>query len=251
MNLNKCAVVTVCIGDYAKQMARITHPRLGAYAARVDADFLVLRSAHPLGPFYSRYQIRDLLQQYNRVLYVDTDVIVTDDCPDLFKLVPADMFGAFNEGIGNSREDVIEKVQAVCGDIGWRETYINSGVMVISREHQNVFDLSRGNYQGDEYFEQTQTNYNLQSLKIPLFDFGKRFNYFAASMKDGRLRISPSRFKAYMIHYAGMPGMSRQRLGLMARDERIFRMIDIGILSRRTIVAYSYVVEAFRRILVR
>ena len=249
MNVNKCAVVTVCIGDYAKQMARITHPRLGTYAARMEADFVVLRSAHPLGPFYSRYQVRDLLQQYNRVLYIDTDVIVTADCPNLFELVPVDMFGAYNEGQDQPREANIRKVQEVCGDIGWHDSYINSGVMMISREHRDVFDLDRGSYQGDEYYEQTQTNYNLHALKIPLFDFGRHFNYFAASVSNGKLRISPTRFKAFMVHYAGMPGMQRQRLGLMARDERIFRLIDLGIFSRQLVVAYAYVVEAFRRLL--
>ncbi len=252
MNTNKYAVVTVCSGDFATKMAQITHPRIAAYAARLDADFLVLRSQHPLGPFYSRYQVRDLLDQYNRILYIDTDVIVAEDCPDLFKLVPANMFGAYDEGREHPRAENIRKVQDACGDIGWREGYINSGVMVMSREHRDVFDLSRGNFQGDEYFEQTQTNYNIHALNIPVFDLGRVFNMFAAVERDGRMRITPQRFKAFMIHYAGLPGLPRQRLGLMARDERFVRFfIENKIFSRATLVAYSYVVEMIRRFVFR
>jgi nitrite reductase/ring-hydroxylating ferredoxin subunit len=247
VNASKNAVVTVCIGDYANKMAAITHSRIAAYAARVGADFLVLRSVHPLGPFYTRFQIRELLESFQRLIYVDTDVIVAADCPNLFEKVSEEKFGAYDEGRDQSREGVIRKVQESCGDIGWRQGYINTGVMVISRLHRDVFDLRRGNYQGDEYYEQTQTNYNLQSLKIPIHDLGRSFNCFAASLREDRLRISPSRFRAYMVHYAGLPGMPGRRMALMHRDERIFRMIETGLLPKSMAVAVSYVMEGMRR----
>ena len=88
------AVVTVAIGAEFREIAALTHPFMEGYASRIGADFVSLhRQAE--NPYLEKLRLGDYLGLYERVLFLDTDVIVRLDCPDLFQLVPADCFGAW------------------------------------------------------------------------------------------------------------------------------------------------------------
>lgn len=247
--LRRC-VVTVCMGSFAEQMAEISHPRLHAYATRIGAEFVVLRTAPVDCPFYARYQIHGLLNDYERVISIDSDMLVAGDCPDLFKLVPEDHLGAFVEGRYHDRQPYIDKIQARYGDIGWRNFYFNAGLLVVSRGQREIYNFDHGRYDGDEFTDQTQINFNVQKLGIKVFDVGRQFNYFAAVVDHNRLRRSPGRFSANIIHYAGMPRMPQQRLRLMRGDFWIFdRLIDPHRVPRRVVVAAATLSESLRRML--
>lgn len=44
-------------------------------------------------PHYEKFQIYNLLKEYDRIIYVDIDVIINETCPDLFQIVPEKDFG--------------------------------------------------------------------------------------------------------------------------------------------------------------
>ena len=87
----KKALVTIASGEYFLRMAALTHPTLRAYAERIGADFIHWSdtSGHAI-PEYKKLDVAGLLDIYDRVLYVDTDVIIRDDAPDVFDIVPTD-----------------------------------------------------------------------------------------------------------------------------------------------------------------
>jgi hypothetical protein len=211
------AVVTIAVGQGFGEMAALTHPGISAYARRIGADFVSLNApsqnapslnapslnAPCAAPHFQKFRLASLLDLYDRILYMDTDIVVTDGCPDIFEVVPEDAFGAWfpNPMIPGRFADRIARVQEVLGDIGWRENYFNSGVMVVSRLHQPIFE-NPGDY-ADDFFEQTQLNYRVQKGRYRTVDIGYRWNHTSAVYTERRLQ-------SHFIHYAGwahIPGL--------------------------------------------
>lgn len=191
------AVVTLCIGDGFDEMAALTRGRIQDYAASMGADYIEIRQ--PLVglpyPHFEKFQMYGMFERYQRLLYLDTDMVITRDCPDLFKIVPEEAFGAYFCHHHTDMHDAsIIECQKHIGDIGWSRTYFNSGVMLASRAHREVFRLAGAIYLG--FYEQTQLNYNVQREKLPIFDIGYRFNHFS-------VYESIKRLSSYIIHYAG------------------------------------------------
>jgi lipopolysaccharide biosynthesis glycosyltransferase len=190
------AVITVTIGEEFHRIAAITHPLIAFYARRIGADFVVLQGAASQ-PWFEKFRLYDFLGLYERVLFLDTDVIVQPTCPNLFDRVPAERFGAWLASRHYSRFDPqIARIQQVLPDLGWRGDYFNSGVMVVSRCHRDAFSKSI-EYE-DEYPDQTLLNYRVQRLRYPIEDIGYRFNH--TRLVDG----GAGRFASHIIHYAGV-----------------------------------------------
>jgi hypothetical protein len=73
----KKALVTIAAGEYFARMAALTHPTLRAYADKVGADFIVWSdvSGYKIAE-YKKMEVGALLDVYDRVLCVDTDIII-------------------------------------------------------------------------------------------------------------------------------------------------------------------------------
>ncbi len=133
---------------------------MAGYASRIGADFVSLhRQAE--NPYLEKLRLGDYLGLYERILFLDTDVIVRPDCPDLFQLVPADCFGAWIASDHSPRFDrEIEQLQQHLGNLGWQKTCFNSGVMVVPRQHREAFAPVNASYH--EPFDQGLLNYRVQ-----------------------------------------------------------------------------------------
>ena len=82
-------ILAVITYDDYKLLAAITHPTLEAYAERIGAKFIVL----------GKSEIHKLLQyDYERIILVDSDLIIRPDTPSLFDVVPEGWVGAYNYG---------------------------------------------------------------------------------------------------------------------------------------------------------
>jgi len=199
--MNK-AVVTLCIGEEWKRMASLTHPTIKSYANRIDADFIVINNpVFNIDPGFEKFQIANILEHYNRVIFLDTDIIVRSFCPDLFDIVPERDIGAFIESnymFWSEEVDqraAIRGMQEQLGDISWNKDYCNTGVLVVSKRHAPIFDINHG--QVVHLHEQTQLNYNIKKLGFWVHDIGLRFN------KMDLVNPGAERFEAYIMHYAG------------------------------------------------
>ncbi|MDF5720718.1 MAG: glycosyltransferase [Rhizonema sp. PD37] len=177
------AVVTLCIGEEYK-LGEVTHPLLKAYAEKLGADFIIidkpklnLNYVH-----FEKYQIYDLLENYERIIFLDTDIIVNPKCPNLFELVPEYQFGAFVVSKHTYFHDgAVKDIQKVLGDIGWKREYFNSGVMVVSKCHREVFKKSNELLiwasEKRAFLDQTLLNYHVQKQGIPIYDIGYQLNH--------------------------------------------------------------------------
>jgi len=173
-------VLTICIGAHYQSIAAITHQSIGVYATKIGADFMVITDQQHLSPHWEKFRIFDLLNRYDRILYIDTDVLITHDCPDLFKIVPNDMIGAFNEGQYFDRK---------------YKNYYNAGVMVIPRCRKDIFikpEAEQGNIY--TFFEQDFINDRINSRGYPVYNLSHKFNKMDFIQAPG-----------YIIHKAGNP----------------------------------------------
>src|SRR3989344_7906914 len=93
----RTALFTICIGDFYTKLSKVTHPTIKNYAQKIGADFIVkTETSFPL-PHYAKFEIAKLLETYDRVLYLDTDILVSPDTPNIFDIVPQDCVGMLDE----------------------------------------------------------------------------------------------------------------------------------------------------------
>jgi alpha-N-acetylglucosamine transferase len=106
-------VVTLAIDDAMADLAVLTLPGQRAYAQRLNAEHRILTQPR-IGagsPYYEIFRLYELLGDYDRVLYLDLDVLVRTDTPNLFDQVPPGFLGAFFESRLVDRSEPIRQIQ--------------------------------------------------------------------------------------------------------------------------------------------
>jgi hypothetical protein len=228
-------VVTASVGANFSEMGRITQPLMQRYAGRCGADFFVI--AEPLlaqrvglPPRYEKFQLYDLLERYERVLFLDNDILVSPDAPNVFDLVPDGVFAASSEETFSRVRLDIELTQQALGAIDWRSPYFNTGVMVASAGHRPLFDPVREELLQWNTFsmadaryhpageDQAYLNYLINAHAVPFQDLGYRFNHTRVRTDTHR------RFHSHFIHYAGPSGFRYgARLDQMRKDAALLQ----------------------------
>lgn len=202
-------LVTTTADKNIRDMTDLTHPIIKTFAEKWDADFLVLdKDADcdvPMGKIHYRImELYNLLDKYDRIVQLDSDILIMPTCPNLFELVPYNEIGAIFEDIGSrraNRRNRIMKVQFEWGMIGWKQRYINTGVFVVSRPHKEIFRKFEGQYWTHLGFDCIHLSYQIHRLGLKVFELSYKFNHM--SMFSEPWHGSPSRFGSYIIHYAG------------------------------------------------
>lgn len=195
--------------DKYKAIADLTHPIMQGFAKQWDADFLVLNrdadcADRQSKALYRIMDIYDLLKEYDRVMNIDSDIVINKNCPNLFEMVPNDKIGVVFEDKGSrckDRRQRIARVQIAWGDIGWRKGYINIGTLLVSRLHREIFKKGAGRYWKSLGYCDVHLGYHIHRLGFEIYELDWRFNHmsiFSESWNGG-----PSRFDSYIIHYAG------------------------------------------------
>ena len=199
-------VLTISVGDAYEKMSAITHPSIRKYAEKIGADFINIneKKISKTTPHWEKFQIFDLLSKYKRILYLDTDLVVREDCPNLFHEVIDGKLGMFNEApfTDRSKELLID----VCRQYGvtlesWNGKYFNSGVMVISRRHKNLF--KKPEREVFNFYEQSYLNMMIAKEDIYMHELDYKFNRMTCMDRF----TGEERHNSYIIHYAGYPSL--------------------------------------------
>jgi alpha-N-acetylglucosamine transferase len=215
----KTAIVTLCIGEFYEKMGEVTHPMFSAYADKIGADFIVLKedkinrevnknaneNTDQKSPIfcYEKFQIGELLDMYDRVCFLDTDMIMHPDTPNIFDVVPIDMVGLVDETPLGYDTKFIEFLKEnfpeylnIWIEEKHRKCY-NTGVLVCSQMHKSLFTVPEvliNHYQEQSYL-------NLQIIKEKVLVFELPYQYNRMIYMD--LIIPEHRLKSYIVHYAG------------------------------------------------
>lgn len=200
--MKSIAVVSGAFGERYVRMAEATYPTMKAYASRIGAEFIALKdrtfdgraSAH-----WEKLQLGGLLGTFERVLWLDADVAVRDDAPDILADIPEDVLGAWDEApygpwdyAGFIREwDRL----AGGGATPYPGFHFNTGVMALGRAHRALFDAPPSFPGYELLWDQGWLNYRLARMKTRYVDIGHRLNH---------MFISPgNRIESFIIHYCG------------------------------------------------
>jgi len=192
-----------------KAMTDITHPLIQSYCKKIGADFKVLAqdSECKEGKRKNHYRItaiKELLEEYDRVLSIDSDVVINKTCPDIFKETPEDCIGTIFEDKGSraaARHSRISKIQGVYGDVGWRTGYINTGVFVVSKNHKNIFNSINDSFWLGEGEDDVHIGFNIHKLNLKIHELSFKWNHM--TMFSEGWNNCADRFSSFIIHYAG------------------------------------------------
>ena len=201
----KYLVATIAHGEKYERIAEITHPTIKAYADNIGADFIVINERSISGEYihFEKFQIYDLLVKYERIIFIDTDVIVRDDTPNLFNIVPPTKLGAFNEGFLDRGPALTVICQRYGQELGadWNGSYYNTGVLVVSRMHRPLFKLPDNQIVIGDFYEQDYINMMIYLSKAVMHPLEYKFNRMSSIDKF----VGENRHASYIIHYAGCP----------------------------------------------
>jgi len=219
------AVVSLSIGEKFDPVMRATFPHMRRYAEKIGADFIALTEPKLFlcEPHYEMFRLFDLWDSYEQIVFVDADILIRQEAADIFAEVPPDKLGVFNEGryVCNLFEE--EKAMRQCGAIDWqRGVYYNSGVIVASYLHRDLFARPEEDELICSLAEQTTFNYRVIRDSYPVHELPVRFNcmsYCGAEMT-----------RADFIHFAGggffMHDREGKRLGKKQQILRYSRTMD-------------------------
>lgn len=254
-------ITTVAIGEKGQKWADITHPWIRRYAESCGADFFSLSgsSLHNLWPGFSKLLLGRLLEDYDRLIYVDSDILISPNAPNLFDLVPIDNVGATRidhltpheaPAVANGWiKNDIKLTQLMFGQAGWSDTYYNSGTLVFSKAHREIFeralncakewhtvptDTSLETFR--VFADQSLFNYWTQALQFNVFDIGHAFNHTPA------FNLRNHRYESHFYHYV--------RLRPHRRGDRVRQLrIDSWILNHPMLHSFLAEHPKFARII--
>lgn len=205
--MQKLAVVTRA-NDKITEMIKLTHPILQAYALKCGAEFKVLSDSEYHHPHWRILRFWDIFETYDRILSIDTDVLIQPNCPNLFEIVPENMIGSVLEDKGTrqlNRRGRIESIQEKLGNVKWSEGYINTGVFVVSKQHRDIFKVPIGadlTQIGDDLGQDDIfLGHQIHRLGHLVQELPFQFNHM--TMFSEEWNNNASRFDSYIIHYAG------------------------------------------------
>jgi lipopolysaccharide biosynthesis glycosyltransferase len=145
------------------------------YCTRIGADFYVIDKAlHPdTSPHWFRYWIFDLKPGYDRYLYIDTDVLVKWNAPNIFEEnKPGSIYAVHDNGGLRWIWDGIEAYKNMFPGVilDW-DTYFNSGMLLQYRDtHKKGHDQTIFNY----FLAYAEEKVELISGKWNLFHMNRR-----------------------------------------------------------------------------
>jgi hypothetical protein len=199
----RLAIASMCFGDFNK-LAAITLPSITAYAARIGADFLMFGRKLHKHIHYEKFQIHDLYDYYDRVLWMDCDIIIHPQAPSIFETVPENQIAAFNE-LPN-HEAAKKLIIRACAQLGLPvvepPAYYNSGALLTSKQHRWLFAAPE-QVIDSPYPEQDHLNLRIITSGATVYSLPWQWNCMEHYQKGEYWK------HAYFIHYSNRPLQDR------------------------------------------
>jgi len=227
----KQLIATAVIGKDHEKIAALTLPSIALYAERMGADFRIItellpeHSQRPI--FFVKFWIGKLLEDYDEVLWLDCDAIVSRNAPSIFEKAKG-CFAAYPES------EVVPERLAMFKDY-WviikghpmpqpeADKYFNSGITVIPKTARSIFanpnllevDLTIKACKINSRFFWDQSYCNMK-----IFEGATTTVWLAENWN--MIHISPNWAKrteiAHIIHYAGHRKEDPETIRIIKQD---------------------------------
>ena len=213
----KTALCTIRIGE--RDYFHMTEHAMKAYAKKVGADYIAMTEctvkvagvedlSNKEKACLQKLAIEPLFDRYDRILYLDADVLILPDAPDIFEAYPDSSASyLWNEGIDMDRSNFVKQVCDThevspdwASDHG-RPVYYNAGVMLLSKASSVLKNISADEMiwaiQHDRCFDQCFLNLLIQTEKRPVRSLSTLYNFTEVSQD------THGKHEAHFIHFAG------------------------------------------------
>lgn len=190
-------------GEKYRRYAEVSFPLLQKYAQKCGADFYTKYQENPKHDYigYQKWDYVNFLNYYDRILHIDTDMIVRENTPNLFDIVAPNEFGAVDEhqfASPSIEQPYVDRYQDLINYAGpdfSPKFYINVGMFLFSAEHYHLFDTVD---KAPFYKEQTVLNYLLHYHRVKMKLLDPKFNFMSIMENHGL-----DKKDAHIVHYAG------------------------------------------------
>jgi lipopolysaccharide biosynthesis glycosyltransferase len=213
----KKLVLSVSIGN--RPFTKYTLKTIEEYAYKIKADYKLISEYKvpeeyndiPIGRngntvyLVKLLVVQDYLKIYDRIIFLDDSCIVNTDYPNLFDIVPYNFLGANNEGVlewptaATKTIDLFNRSN-LPKNILTKHDYINTGILVISKHHSelfsknNILSLGKKKFFANAWPEQTYMNYVLSAFTIPVFYLPHHFNRMSVHKERLEERVNYSNY---------------------------------------------------------
>jgi lipopolysaccharide biosynthesis glycosyltransferase len=216
------AVVVVSIGR--DKFLQYAQPTLEDYCQKYGLALEIITTAqYKLGikqgynyGTFEKFQVNKFTDKYDRILRLDSDVIITPKCPNVFDIVDEDSVGVVFEDEGRRqplRRAELRKIQDQLGELNWHKYYFNSGVVVSSKRHKAMYEFDEKDLEIvrtknlGSFKEQSYLNWKTRKLGFLMHNLGYRFNHLSMFTELGH-----DRKKSCIIHYAGAQDVKEKNM---------------------------------------
>jgi len=220
--MNSKLLICTRADDRIKSWTDLTHPRIKRLAEKCGADFCILDSEQPLSTHYRILDLYDLFEKYDRILHLDSDMIVLNRCPDPFKEVPEDKIGTIYEDLGSRSDDRhlrIQEIQHQFGTVGWTDGYINTGFFMTSKMHRDMFRPIDGQFWQGFGWDDVHLGYQIHRLGFQVYEMHWKWNAMGMFFEDWNGRPDKFTFGVNIMHYAGH-GSTKEGIAKKAEEIR-------------------------------
>jgi hypothetical protein len=187
------------------------------YAWRWGMQYVVIDSARfharpnrwrkrRVGLHFEKFQVRELLERFERVVYLDADVVPTVHAPDILQQVPEGAWGCVAEPQGANDFKFAEELARLQRRLGKvrelsRHRYFNAGVLVFDRAHADIWRWCPEEVVAGRWPEQSLLNYRIARDGVTVRYLDTVFNL--TPLSSTRWADEGQRHGAAFIHYAG------------------------------------------------
>lgn len=217
-------IITVAAGQKAWDLLELTGPQMKRYAEKCGADFhAITNNLYPEYPLANKFRLKNLVTNYQRVLFLDVDVWVRASAADLF----APMWGIPTSGLVMIHEDhpyITDKTWIESDrDLTARQQQVepvpmrllNTGVVLFDGSQSDIWTPPPLPFAIRHIAEQTWVEFNLAKSKYPVALLGTEYN--TQWWFPNFTQLEPT---AHFVHLADCPHEERiYRFRKYARDE--------------------------------
>lgn len=219
-------ILTAYSGEHGRDLAAITRDRIGDYAHKCKAEYLLLYPPDMTFPelMLAKMEfVKSTIERGHRVLWIDGDILIRADSPNLFDIVPVGSFGAVNEGALGSYDQLKfrnDHIVQTCREEGLQipqtnSRYFNCGMFMAEPLHAMIFE-KRYAFSHHDWCEQSVVNARLMLGDYKICSLPECFNRFVYWGAKPRLYEEIS----YFLHYAGAPSKEQKLIDMQTMSRR-------------------------------
>jgi hypothetical protein len=224
-------LITVRVDENIKGYCEYTIPIIKKKAKEWGADYKALTENKYIDwgdhKFHFRIlEIGNLLDEYDVVLNLDADILITEHCPNPFNVLPLDKINTIYEDVSSrmgDRRSKIKTVQDKFGDIGWKVGYINSGFIMFPKSSKNIFREINGKLWTGWGSDDVHLGYTLNEDKQNVNQLDYKWNHM--TMFSESWNNKANRFDSNIIHYAGVGVFDRGVPNKLEQIKRDYKQI--------------------------